>query len=250
MNCKPRYPARGTGRVRLTFDACTGMTAPMSAPPPIPVPAGLPLPQRLALTYAPRRSQGDISALWQLDGRLAAILRGKGEALIAQIKLAWWRDRLAEDPQAWPSGEPLLQLLRNGKVPPRAYLPLVDGWERLLDDDLTAATVREFAAGRAAAWHAVAQAAGAGGAVEAVDQAVREISYLDLALHLGDEAEARAARQLALACKWHRPQLPRALRPLAVLHALSARALQSGTHDLLDSPRAGLLALRIGLFGR
>lgn len=222
----------------------------MAATPTIPLPATLALPQRLALAYAPQRSRADIATLWQLDSRLAGILQSRGEALIAQIKLAWWRDRLAEDPQAWPVGEPLLQLLRNGKVPPRAYLPLVDGWERLLDDNLTAATVREFAAGRAAAWRAVAEAAGAGGAVEAVDQAVREISYLDLALHLGDEAEAKAARQLALACKWHRPQLPRALRPLAVLHALSARALQSGTHDLLDGPRAGLLALRIGLFGR
>jgi phytoene synthase len=224
----------------------------MAAAPAIPVPATLPLPQRLALAYAPQRSRGDIAALWQLDSRLAGILQSRGEALIAQIKLAWWRDRLAEDPQVWPMGEPLLQLLRIGKVPPRAYLPLVDGWERLLDEDLTAATVREFAAGRAAAWRAVAEAAGAGegDAGEAVDQAAREISYLDLALHLGDEAEAKAARQLALACKWHRPRLPRALRPLAVLHALSARALQSGSHDLLDGPRAGLLALRIGLFGR
>lgn len=222
----------------------------MAAAPALLVPATLPLPQRLALAYAPRRSRGDIAALWQLDCRLASILQSRGEALIAQIKLAWWRDRLAEDPQAWPVGEPLLQMLRDGKVPPRAYLPLVDGWERLLDEDLTAATVREFAAGRAAAWCAVAQAAGAIGAVEAVEQAAREISYLDLSLHLGNEAEARAAQQLALACKWHRPRLPRALRPLAVLHALSARALRSGARDLLDGPRAGLLALRIGFVGR
>jgi phytoene synthase len=188
--------------------------------------------------------------MWQLDGRLAAILRAKGEALIAQIKLAWWRDRLGEQTANWPAGEPLLQVLRKGKVPPQEYLPLVDGWERLLDEDLTASTVREFAAGRAAAWVAVAEAAGAGGADEAVAQAAREISYLDLAHHLGNEAEARAALQLAMACKWHRPRLPKALRPLAVMHALSARALRAESRDLLDGPRAGFLALRIGLFGR
>ncbi|MEO5707393.1 MAG: hypothetical protein ABIT10_07715 [Alteraurantiacibacter sp.] len=222
----------------------------MAANAPIPDPAELPLPQRLALAYAPRGSRADIAAQWQLDSRLAAILQSRGDPLIAQIKLAWWRDRLGEDPAVWPRGEPLLEMLRKAKVPPRAYLPLVDGWERLLDEDLTVHTVHEFAAGRAAAWAAVAETAGAGGAEEAVAQAAREISYLELAQHLGNEAEARAARQVALACKWHRPHLPRALRPLAVIHGLSARALQAGTRDLLDGPRAGLLALRIGLFGR
>lgn len=222
----------------------------MAAAPAIPVPAQLPLPLRLALAYAPRRSRGDIAALWQLDNRLAVILQGRGDALIAQIKLAWWRDRLGEDPADWPVGEPLLQMLRIGKVPPRAYLPLVDGWERLLDEDLTVATVHEFAAGRAAGWVAVAHAAHATSADGAVAQAAREISYLELAHHLGNEAEARAARQVALACKWHHPHLPRAVRPLAVIHGLSARALQTETRDLLDGPRAGVLALRIGLFGR
>ncbi len=210
----------------------------------------LPLPLRLALSYAPRASRTEIAALWQLDQRLAAILRARGEVVIAQIKLAWWRDRLGEDPATWPLGEPLLELLRSGKVPPQGYRALVDGWERLLDEDLTASSVNEFAAGRAMAWSALAEAVGQAGAAPAAAQAAREISYLDLALHLGNDAEAKAARQLALGCKWHRLRVPRALRPLAVLHGLSRRALHRGYADLLDGPRAGLLALRIGLVGR
>lgn len=210
----------------------------------------LPLSQRLALSYAPRRSRAQIAALWQLDQRLAAILQAQGEVMIAQIKLAWWRDRLDEDPATWPLGEPLLALLRTGKVPPRAFAPLVDGWEALLAEDLTAAAVGEFAAGRAAAWQAVGLALAGPPAAAMAASAAREISYCDLALHLGNPAEAAAARQLALACKWPRARLPRSLRPLAVIHGLAKRALQKGASELLDGPGAGLLALRIGLLGR
>lgn len=217
--------------------------------PNLPVEA-LPLPQRLALSYAPRSSRGQIAALWQLDQRLAGILQARGEVMIAQIKLAWWRDRLGEHPETWPVGEPLLALLRTGKVPPRAFVPLVDGWEGLLAEDLTASAVDEFATGRAAAWQAVAQAFSGQEAAAQAATAARETSYFDLALHLASEAEAAAARKLALACKWHQARLPRPLRPLAVIHALSARALRNDSAELLDGPRAGMLALRIGLFGR
>lgn len=217
--------------------------------PELPV-ESLPLPQRLALAYAPRATRAQVAALWLLDQRLAGILQAQGEAMIAQIKLAWWRDRLGEDPATWPVGEPLLVLLKAGKVAPRAFVPLVDGWEALLAEDLTAAGVNEFAAGRAAAWHALALAFGVPEAAEGAAQAAREISYADLAQHLGSEAEAAAARQIALACKWRPARLPRALRPLAVIHALAARSLRRGGADLLDGPGAGLLALRIGLVGR
>lgn len=210
----------------------------------------LPLPRRLALAYAPRRSRDAVLTLWLLDQRLAGILQAQGEVLIAQIKLAWWRDRLGEDPNQWPRGEPLLALLQTGKVPPRSYLPLVDGWEALLAEDLTAAGVDEFAAGRAACWQALALACGCPEAAAAAAVAARETSYFDLAMHLASDTEATAARQLAMACKWRPARLPRALRPLAVIHALSRRALTSGSPELLDGPGAGLLALRIGLLGR
>lgn len=207
--------------------------------------------QRLALSYAPRKWRADVLALWLLDERLAATLRARSEVLIAQIKLAWWRDRLGDDPAQWPKGEPLLELLAAIRTPPAAFLPLVDGWERLLGEELGAADVREFAEGRARGWHALAVACGADEAVgKAAAQAAREVSYADLAMHLSNPAEAQAARQLAVACKWHRPCLPRALRPLAIIHALSRRALDREGADLLDGAGAALLALRIGLFGR
>lgn len=207
--------------------------------------------RRLALSYAPRRWRADVLALWLLDERLATILRARGEVLIAQIKLAWWRDRLGDDPAAWPRGEPLLELLAAITTPPAGFLPLVDGWERLLGEDLNASDVREFAEGRARAWQALATACGATqGEGMAAGRAAREVSYADLAMHLSNPDEAEAARQLALACKWHRPRLPRPLRPLAIIHALSRRALDRGQADLLDGPGGAMLALRIGLLGR
>jgi phytoene synthase len=210
----------------------------------------LPVAERLALSYAPRRWRGDVLAIWLLDQRLAAILRGRNEVLIAQIKLAWWRDRLGEDPANWPKGEPLLDLLRAVHIAPADLQPLVNGWERLLGEDLNASDVREFADGRAAAWQALADVADAAEAASDASQAAREVSYFDLAVHLSNDDEAQAAQKLAAACKWHRPRLPRALRPLAVIHALSRRALERGQGDLLDGPGSAMLALRIGLFGR
>lgn len=210
----------------------------------------LPVPMRLALSYAPRRWRGDVLAIWLLDQRLAAILRGRGEVLIAQIKLAWWRDRLSEDRENWPTGEPLLELLRAVHLPPAALLPLVNGWERLLGEDLNASDVREFAEGRARAWEALAFAANAGAVAPVAAQAARETSYFDLAMHLSNADEAQAAHKLAAACKWQPPRMPRALRPLAVLHALSHRALERGQGELLDGPGSAMLALRIGLIGR
>lgn len=206
----------------------------------------LSLEQRLALSYAPTGSRAAVLTLLALDNRLAAILRQGGEPVIAQIKLAWWRDRLEESPEAWPKGEPLLESLRQWPADPAQLLPLVNGWEGLLGEDLTVAAIEDFATGRALAWQALAPA-GQGGTVAAT---ARDWALSDLALNLGTAAEAAAARRLALAGKVRHQRLPRSLRPLAVLHALTRRALERGSSQVLDGPRAMLLALRIGLTGR
>ena len=91
----------------------------------------LPLPQRLALTYARRDTRASTLALLALEQRLAAILRSGGEPTLAQIKLAWWRERLGEGPAKWPDGEPLLALLRDFPGGTAQLRPVVDGWEVL-----------------------------------------------------------------------------------------------------------------------
>lgn len=209
----------------------------------------LPLPQRLALSYAPRACRADTLALLALDTRLAGIVRGDGEVIIGQMKLAWWRERLQQEPDDWPVGEPLLALLQKGKVDVSRLTPLVDGWEALFGEILDRDVIEAFAAGRARLWETLAQAHGAQETPEAA-QAAREQAMSELACNLGSEDEAALAVEVAREQAWERGGLPRALRPLAILHGLSRRALARGSEDLLDGPGAMATVLRIGLTGR
>ncbi|MFC3099506.1 hypothetical protein [Altererythrobacter lauratis] len=209
--------------------------------------SALPLGLRLALAYASSSSTREaMLTLLLLDQRLAAILRQGGEPVIAQIKLAWWRDQLGEAPSHWPAGEPLLERLRAWPADPSRLVPLVDGWEALLAEDLTLSAMEQFAAGRAAAWTALGTADEAG----AIGRAARDWALADLALHLGQDGEAEAARRWVLADRAHPLRLGRGMRPLAVLRALSRRALERGAAELIDGPGALLVALRSGLTGR
>lgn len=207
----------------------------------------LPLVQRLALSYAPADRREDMITLLLLDERLASILRDKGEVMIAQIKLAWWRDRLGEDPQNWPLGEPLLERLRTASFDPAAIQPLVNGWERLLDESLDATGLEEFGRGRGLAWAALCRDADQTANVTACG---RHWALADLSLNLGLEEEAAQARTMALGETGQTGAIPKALRPLAVLHGLSRRALRKNSSELLAGPGSALLALRIGLLGR
>ena len=209
----------------------------------------LPLPQRLALSYSPRTARADTLALLALDTRLAGIVRGDGEVIIGQMKLAWWRDRMRQDPQEWPVGEPLLALLQAGQIEPSGLVPLVDGWESLFSETLDRAAIEAFAAGKASLWETLANAH-AGSPTPAVGQAAREQGMAELALNLGSEHETAFAVEAAREQPWKGARLPRALRPLAILHGLSRRALDRGSPDLLDGPGAMATVLRIGLTGR
>ena len=211
--------------------------------------ATLPVAHRLALAYAPARAQAATLALLALDARLAAIVRAGGEPVIAQLKLAWWRERMGERLADWPEGEPLLACLRAAGLAPGGLAPLVDGWEALLGERLDNAAINDFGEGRVRGWLAAAKAIGADTTSGRAEAAARRWALADLARNLGDQSEAATVREAAFAL----PQscrLPRALRPLAVLEGLSLRALRRGTGDVLDGPVAMLLAMRLGIAGR
>ncbi|MGB3796359.1 MAG: hypothetical protein WA957_08645 [Alteraurantiacibacter sp.] len=210
----------------------------------------LPLAQRLALSYAPRRIHAPTLAILALDARLAGIIRVDGEPVIAQMKLAWWRDRLAQDPAQWPIGEPLLALLQQSGLYSPQLSPLVDGWEMLLSDSLGSEEITGFARGRALAWAAVASSAGQSAANDAVEQAGRTWALADLAFNLGTEEESTKTRAAAQAESEGQPKLPSLLRPLTVLRGLAVRALWRDAGELLDGPGAMATALRLGILGR
>lgn len=206
----------------------------------------LPPPQRLALSYAPAPAHSATLALLALDARLASLVRKRGEPVLAQVRLAWWRDTLGAGPDAWPEGEPVLALLRHwgGAA---ALVPLVNGWEALLGEKLDARGIGEFAGGRAEGFAQLARELGCDPMPAAA--AGRLWALGDLAAHLSEPAERAAAIRLAHGLE-PAPALPRPLRPLGVLAGLARRSLVRGGGPLLDGPRAALTAVRLGIRGR
>jgi phytoene synthase len=114
----------------------------------------LPPPANLAVAYTPVAFRPAFTLLLQLDVRFADIVRKAREPMIAQIKLAWWRDAFALEPAQRPKGEPLLQALGacGDVILPSTLEDLVSAWELLLgEEEWTAQDVEAYAALRGAA---------------------------------------------------------------------------------------------------
>ena len=179
-----------------------------------------------------------------LDARVAGVVRGAREPILGQMRLAWWRDRLNEAPGGSPRGEPLLAALEPWDGHRQALVALVDGWEVLLGEaPLSAEALAGFAEGRGAVCAALAEMLGAGAADAA--RMGRGWGLGDLAGHLSHPDELAAARDLAAAHDWAHVRLPRALRPLAVLHGLARRRVRGHA----TGPGAFFTAMRLGFWG-
>lgn len=91
-------------------------------------------PARLAIAYARSDVRSAFALLLQIDNRFADILRNAREPMIAQIKMAWWREAFASAVEARPKGEPLLQALNEAgdRIPLSALEALASAWEHLL----------------------------------------------------------------------------------------------------------------------
>lgn len=96
----------------------------------------LPPPANLAVAYTPVAFRPAFTLMLQLDARFADIVRKAREPMIAQIKLAWWRDAFAAEPALRPKGEPLLQALGDygDVILPSALEDLVSAWALLLGE--------------------------------------------------------------------------------------------------------------------
>ena len=207
----------------------------------------LPPLERLALAYAPGGAREDGLSLLALDARLAGVVRQAREPMLAQLRLAWWRDRFNSDPALWPKGEPLLARLAPWGEALRALTKLVDGWEALLDEaPLGEAALSAFADGRIAALAGLGHRLGKRDA--AAVGAARRWALSELALQSGDPAErAGALALLDAAGPGHR--VSRAMRPLSLLAGLSERAVRRGEREALSGPGALLAAIRLGFVG-
>jgi phytoene synthase len=176
--------------------------------------------ERLALVYAPARVRPLWLGYFALESRLARAARVGAEPVLAQIKLAWWREQLAAA-GADSAREPVLALLESWRGERGALVDLVDGWEasEIGEDD----GVRLRAA-RVEAMLALARLAGSNDASEAIRRAT--LDWLD------GEAGGPILR------------LSRTMRPLAVLRGVALKG--EGARPLSKL----LAAVRSGLVGR
>ncbi|MBJ7527586.1 MAG: squalene/phytoene synthase family protein [Sphingomonadaceae bacterium] len=94
-------------------------------------------PARLAIAYAPSGVRSAFALILHIDNRFAEILRNAREPMIAQIKMAWWREAFASAAEARPKGEPLLQALNEAgdRIPLSALEALASAWEHLLGNE-------------------------------------------------------------------------------------------------------------------
>ncbi|OCC24505.1 hypothetical protein MB02_03165 [Croceicoccus estronivorus] len=211
----------------------------------------LPVPQRLALTYSPAEMRGMTLALLALDTRCGTIIRQAREPILAQMRLAWWRELLQKPCDEWPTGDPLIELLGAWAGEAPALVNLVESWETLLSDfPLKHEHMDSFASGRGTAFAALARLAGEEEYVESVRQAGHCWGLVDLAQGLSNPEERAMAFALAEREAISRWNLPRKLRTLAVLGGLARRSMAKGGRPLLSGPGDMVVALRLGMIGR
>jgi phytoene synthase len=207
--------------------------------------ATLPVLQRLALSYAPAPARLPWLALLALDARLAAIVRSAREPMLAQVRLAWWRDLLREPASAWPSGEPVLAALASWRGQHGLLAPLAEAWGDLSGEaPLDASVFIALAEARAAAYAGLADLLGVGHLATGTSRMARAAALADLRGGVSHPQERTVLVAMVNAADWRKTRLPRVMRPLTVIHGLAARRKESpcsGPADLLTAMRLGLL---------
>lgn len=162
--------------------------------------------------------------------------------MLAQMRLAWWRETLQLPAVERPAGDLLLSALRQWRDT-SALAALADGWEALLGEaPLDAAAFAALAGARADVSAALArQSGGENDAIAAYDIAYAW-ALRDIAAHLTDERESRAVAGLLRGAGDIAGRAPRIARPVAILGKLVSGPT--------SGPAAFLTAVRIGLIGR
>lgn len=202
---------------------------------------------RAACAYAPRSLHAMMTAAFAFDERLAATVGRVREPALAQLRIAWWRDRLGETVARRPVGDPVLDGLgttwEGGEA---ALLALADGWERMVGEaPFAEEDISEFAAGRAALFAGIAERARLSDFAPVAATHGRRFAYGDLAAGRGRNEMASAPPPTGRLAP-----LPRTLRPLAVLSGLATRSLRRGGGPLLGDRGSPAVLIRLGLFGR
>jgi phytoene synthase len=202
----------------------------------------------LALAWQPRATRPALAALFALDQRLGSVVARAREPLLAQMRLAWWRDQLGSGAGA-VAGEPLLaEIAGRWGERARHLAVLPDGWEHLLGDaPLAAEAVDAFATAKGEALAAFADLAGASSDRDSARAAGRRWALADFGWRASHSHERESALTLGRQVSSPPVRSPQ-LRGVAVLGGLARRALGRG-EPLMHGRGAILHAMRLGMFG-
>lgn len=208
----------------------------------------LPPPMRQAISYAPAPARGYWLGFFALDRRFAQIVANAREPMLAQMRLAWWRETLVRPVEEWPAGELLLEGLRDWAGHRSSLAAMADGWEAMLGEvPLGAAALAALAGARGDAIAAIARLSGHDELTEDAYARGYRWASADIALHLSDDTEKERALALWRGAPRCEGRAPRVLRPVAVMDALARQGLEKGG---ASGAGAFATALRVGLFGR
>lgn len=199
----------------------------------------------LAIAYAPAAARQLWTGFFMLDRRFAQIVATAREPMLAQMRLAWWRETLHRPVEDWPAGEPLLAALLDWGEERSALAGLADGWEAMIGEPpLDAAAFASLAGAREDAISALGRLSGA----DAARAAAHRWALADIAMNLSDEIERGRVDALLASATKPSGKCPKSMRPIAVLDAQTQRALAEGRR--IGGPGDLAVALRIGLLGR
>jgi 15-cis-phytoene synthase len=202
--------------------------------------------QILALGYAAGAAdRRRLTSVFAFDAMIARQVLTAREAVLGQIRLAWWRDQILalSAGGARPSDPVLIEIaaLMATGLQPSGFVQIVDGWEITLGEGaLTDTKIKEFAKAR-----------GQGVFGAALSDVGEGWALVDLASRVTDPDAARRMIDMALPLLSGLSHLPRekGTRALRVLAALALRDAGAGldARPRPGSPRRAWWALRYAL---
>jgi len=211
----------------------------------------LPPELRLALAYTPDYLRAQMRTYFALDQRLSRIVSATTEPMLGQMRLAWWRDMFGTEPSERPSGDVVLEAVSEYWHGREVTLTeLVDCWEVLIvSEEIGPQEISAFSAGRAAGFLAMFTETAKQDAAPIL-AAASSWAIADAASRVSDIEERRLFVDAGLSQVRKGGQMSRELRGLAVLEALSLRALKRGGRPLMEGRGAALTVFRTAILGR
>jgi len=207
---------------------------------------------QLAAAYTPAALRDRLVAFLAFDQRLARIIAQSNEPMLAQIRIAWWRDRLAQPKPERPEGDAVLDAIgQHWAGAEAALIQLANGWEEMLaDPPISPSAVERFLAARAEPFRELSPADERAHSYESVNQAARIWALADIAVNMSEPQERATIIAQGLDEMRAVKRLPKCWRGLAVLRSLAMRSLRAGGRPFMAGRGAAVAALWTGMTGR